>query len=288
MPCRKSSVSEAVEKIAEFSSVETPAGKKYYLENLIDFEDYYYYGLTDNGKIRFILESKDGTTKELNCNPVFYCKICTVFLFPNRQTPFTKIHLTKANYAVVSASEISTLYLPYIQFSEMKEYSLTTWLNDILKELRSYRYSTIVFDLRHNPGGKFDQMLYQRFFNTNKEELEKYNIAIVTTGRTASAACWFTNELLTNFPHAKIFGEETAQAVYNNIGVMPQVLKKLNCYFCFPSYIGEGNFPKLIERSTDIYRGIMPDVEVFEDIESYLKGEDAIYKAIYEYYNKKD
>jgi hypothetical protein len=32
----------------------------------------------------------------------------------------------------------------------------------------------------------------------------------------------------------------------------------------------------------------MPDVEVFEDIESYLKGEDAIYKAIYEYYNKKD
>ena len=88
------------------------------------------------------------------------------------------------------------------------------------------------------------------------------------------------------FPHVKIFGEETAQAVFNNTGIRPQVLKKLNCNFSFPINVGVGNFPKLIERSTDIYRGIMPDVEVLEDFESTLNGEDAIYKAIYEYYNK--
>jgi len=279
------SINEAVDRIAEFSSIETPAGKKYPIESLLRFEDFYYYGLTDNGKIQFTLESKDGTTEVLNCKPIDYKKASFELLQSKKLTSFTN-RITQTNYGVIGVPEISTLYLPYTQFGETAEYTLSEWLDDILKELRSYTYKTIVFDLRYNPGGQFDQMLYQRFFNTNKEELEKYNIAVVTTGRTASAACWFTNDILNTFPHVKIFGEETAQAVFNNTGIRPQVLKKLNCNFSFPINVGVGNFPKLIERSTDIYRGIMPDVEVLEDFESTLNGEDAIYKAIYEYYNK--
>ena len=39
-------------------------------------------------------------------------------------------------------------------------------------------------------------------------------------------------------------------------------------------------------RSTDTSRGTFPDVEILETFEGYLKGEDAVYKAIYEYYKE--
>ena len=36
---------------------------------------------------------------------------------------------------------------------------------------------------------------------------------------------------------------------------------------------------------SDIHRGTLPDVEVYEKFEDFMKGEDTIYNAIYEYFN---
>jgi hypothetical protein len=62
-------------------------------------------------------------------------------------------------------------------------------------------------------------------------------------------------------------------------------LKGLNCKFAFPKVLDE--YTPLIElkkRTDSYYRGIMPDVEVCENFEDFMKGEDTIYNAIYDYF----
>ncbi len=280
------SIDEVVDRIAEFSSIETPAGKKHLIEGLLDFENCYYFGLTDNGKIRLTLESEDGTTKVLKCKPVLYKNVCFEGLSPKNQTSFTNIRLSGKNYGVKGVPEISTLYAPCVSFKDMHTEDANSWFNDILNELNTGTYTTIVFDLRYNGGGNYNQMFYRNVFETNKKIFEKHNIAVITTGRTCSASLNFIDDLLSIFPHVKLFGEETGQAVSGNTAVRPQILKKIECSFNFPMNYLSGGFPNLLERNPDPARGAVPDVEVLGDFESSLNGEDAIYKAIYEYYNK--
>ena len=65
--------------------------------------------------------------------------------------------------------------------------------------------------------------------------------------------------------------------------------KKLNCHFNFP-HILDTEIPELYKRAeevthSDIHRGTLPDVEVYEKFEDFMKGEDTIYNAIYDYFN---
>ena len=64
-------------------------------------------------------------------------------------------------------------------------------------------------------------------------------------------------------------------------------MKTLQCEFIFPQAVDTAN-EYLIKRAeevthSDIHRGTMPDVEVSENFEDFMKGEDTIYNAIYEY-----
>ena len=66
-------------------------------------------------------------------------------------------------------------------------------------------------------------------------------------------------------------------------------LKKLNCHFVFPQQLDDQ--PELQKRArevthSDIHCGVLPDVEVYEKFEDFMKGEDTIYNKIYEYFNK--
>ena len=60
-------------------------------------------------------------------------------------------------------------------------------------------------------------------------------------------------------------------------------LTKLNCIFIFP--IWEDNLEQIKTRSDDPYRGTMPDIEVQENFDDFINGEDSIYNAIYDYFN---
>ena len=123
----------------------------------------------------------------------------------------------------------------------------------------------------------------------NKAAFEKYNLATITTGRTASAACWFLNELLRIFPQIVIFGEETGEAIFNYTDIpYSNVLKYLQCNFAFPHQIDD-HVDELYKRAeevthSDIHRGTMPDVEVYAAFENWLNGEDTIYNTIFEYF----
>ena len=279
------SVAEAIDKIGEYIPSETPAGKKYYLQNIYLYEEYFYYGLTKNGKFQFTLESNEGKTKILTCSPSIPKKTYLKSLQPKTDTLFSQPVLVHRNYGIKPVPENMMLYIPFNSVNDSYEYSINNWINDVIQELNEHTYKTIVFDVRYNGGGKlFNMILISGLLYAHKEDLEKYNIAVIASGRTYSAACTFLDEMLRIFPHVKIFGEETGQAVFNYTAVHPQTLKKLNCYFGYPTQID--NVPQLTKRSTDTSRGTFPDVEVLEDFESSLNGEDTIYKAIYEYYNK--
>ncbi len=273
---------EAIDMLSEYISYETIISKKYFLENLLAYNDYKYAGLLDKkGRLCYELEAPDGKTELITCSFVNFEKSKYLPVRPEIENKTHPKYKKQKNYSITPCPEKATLYIPYNACREMEGYTPADWFSDILKELDSGLYSTIVFDLRYNRGG-FD--LTSGLLEQNKARLSKYNIALVAGGRSFSASGWFINSVLTLFPDAKLFGEEMGQAVFNYTGDRPETLKKLKCEFWFPLLVDDLEVIK--KRADNIYRGIMPDVEVSESYEAFMQGEDAIYTAIYAYFNK--
>ena len=278
-------VNQACDRLLEFQPYETTTGAKYCCTQDFYYNIFKYAGLlSKNNTINFLLESSDGEQKKLFCSFESTKKTRWSGLQLKKQNPYSPYFVAQ-QYALKTCPEKRTVYIPYNSCHGMAEYSVTALISDLMKELETGLYDTVVFDIRLNGGGEqpvthiFRHQLYE-----HKDELSKYNMAIVIGGRTYSAACWFLNNFLDVFPDATVFGEETGQAVFNYTMVMPYRLHYLNFDFKFPQIVDD--LPVLKARAKDIYRGTMPDVEIQESFEDYINGEDTIYNAIYEYFNK--
>ena len=277
------SINEAIDKVAQFRSYETEVAKKYFLEHNIPYNDYKYAGLLDeNEKLRLKLESPDGKTEELKLKFIDVRKAKFNKFQPLKENECLP-HFVTEKYDITPCPEKRTLYIPINSCMEREDYPVSEWFEDIIKELDKGSYDTLVFDLRYNPGGTmFTYGLPEKY----KDVLDKYNIALVANGRTFSASTWFMESILTVCPDAKIFGEETGEAIFNYTGVRNEELKALKCKIIFPMYLDEiSPLTNLKKRTSEYYRGIMPDVEVQEDFEVFMQGEDANYNAIYNYFN---
>ena len=274
---------EAVDKIAAYYSYETLVARKYFIEKRFPFTDYKYAGLLDKkGKLRITLESPEGKTEELSIKGVNSKNINFIQITPGKENKFLP-HFETKNYGIKPCPEKRTLYVPYLSCQAIEDYPPDVWFSEIITELNSGLYDTLVFDLRYNHGG---YQLTWGFPEKYRDELNKYNIALIASGRTFSASTIFMESILNACPAAKIFGEETGQAIYNYTGLKFEDLKSLNCKFAFPNFLDEITPLTTIKKRTDeYYRGIMPDVEVQENFELFMQGEDAIYNAIYGYYN---
>lgn len=277
-------VNQACDRLLEFLSYETRTGAKYWVTQQETYNIFKYAGLLGkNNKISFLLESGEGKQEKLSCSFVSTKFTTWSGLQLKKQNPYSPYSVTQ-NYELKPCPEKRTIYIPYNKCQGIADYPVTALISDLLKELETGAYDTVVFDIRLNGGGEqpvtyiFRHQLYD-----HKEELSKYNMAIVIGGRTYSAACWFLNNFLDVFPDATVFGEETGQAVFNYTMVMPYRLHYLNCDFMFPQIVDD--LPVLKARAKDIYRGTIPDVEIQERFEDYIQGEDTIYNTIYAYYN---
>lgn len=280
-------VEEAINKAAEYYPVETTAGKKYLLERKYYFEEYYYLGLSEGNKLRFTFEAEDGSIEVVRCKPSTWNKASIKQVEYKTDTSFSYISLKETNYGIKTAPEIKTLYIMFNKVYETDEYKLEYLFSDLSKNLKADNYNTIVFDIRYNGGGESDVLYrFTSILKSISEELQDYNIAIAASGRTYSAACKFIDNVIKIYPDVILFGEETGQAVFNYSYVIPNKLKNLNCIFSCPKVFDIA--PQLEKRSNDIHRGTMPDVEVMEDFKGFIKGEDSIYKAIYEYFRKEE
>ena len=290
------SVEEARTKLLDYSvlSYETVTGEKYDLEFPLSYINLKTAGLVQkNGKISLTLESRDGSIKTINCSALKLSKIRRfIRLSPDKENQFYHYDTNK-NYRIFTSEEKHAIYVQYNRCMEDESYTCQKWFADIISELQTGKYNTVVFDLRYNPGGygTMEFMINNEFWRY-KSEFDKYNLVLITSGRTASCATWFMNDFLRNFPNVKIFGEETGQTVFNYTNrPLTNKLKTLNCDFAFPKQIDDA-VPELYKRArevthSDVHRGTLPDVEVYENFEDFMKGEDAIYNAIYDYFNSK-
>ena len=284
-------VQEALEKISKYIAYETPSGLKYSFETSISYETLNRVGLTEsNGKIKIKLQKDDGTIDILNCKPVFIPKTEFCTQLPKTKNPVNTMQDISCDYCIKTSKENDTIYVHFNRVWCNTDYLPKDLFEDLMKEIDSDLYKTIVFDLRYNGGGSPEIVfMLSHLLYDNKAAFEKYNLAAITTGRTASAACWFLNELLRIFPQIVIFGEETGEAVFNYTDVpYSNVLKYLQCNFAFPNQIDD-HVDELYKRAeevthSDIHRGTMPDVEVYAAFEDWLNGEDTIYNIIFEYF----
>ena len=274
----------ACKELARFIPYETEIGAKFFITQNFRYNDFKYAGLLDkNNKISFVLESKEGQTEKITCSFVNVRKTKWIGIQPYKANPYSP-YFIKDFYELKPCPERKTIYIPYNVCEGIPGYPATDLIEDLMKELRTGDYDTVVFDIRLNGGGEqIITHIFRHKLYDNREELLRYNLAIVIGGRTYSAACWFLNNFLDVFPEATVFGEETGEAVFNYTMVMPYELHNLSCEFIFPQIID--NLPVLKARAKDIYRGTMPDVEVKESFEDFMNGQDTIYNAIYAYYN---
>ena len=63
---------------------------------------------------------------------------------------------------------------------EDENYICQKWFEDIISELNTGKYNTVVFDVRYNPGGygSMEFMINNEFWRY-KSEFDKYNLAIL-------------------------------------------------------------------------------------------------------------
>jgi hypothetical protein len=271
---------------------ETASGAKYCLENGISYLSLEAGGLIQKkGQISLTLENLHGIRKTVLCKPFTPTQKTKWYgLAPLKYNEFNVHNDRNTPFKIKTNPDKKTIYMQYNNCEDDYEYSLATWFSEMLAELQTGSYDTIVFDLRYNPGGEISsEISLNSLLFRNKEELNKYNLAIIITGRTYSCACMFLNDFIRNYPQVKIFGEETGQAVFNYTNINPNnYLKKLNCYFSFPMQLDE--VPELYKRAqevthTDVHCGTFPDVPAGESFKDWLYGEDAIYNTIYDYFN---
>ena len=290
-----SSAKDACQKLSRYSvySYETQSGVKYCLESSISYLILQAVGLVQkNGKISFTFEDLDGNTETVLCKPVLNTSKQKWFYKSRENQDRVVVHNDMYTpYLIKTDADRKTVYMQYNSCKDNVEYSLTTWFSQLMTELNSGSYDTVVFDLRYNGGGTIaSEITLNHLLYKNKEELEKYNLAIIETGRSYSCACRVLDDFIRNYPNLVIFGEETGQAVFNYTNVSSNnYLKKLNCYFVYPNELDE--VPDLYRRArevthTDVHCGTFPDVAVSESYEDWLNGEDTIYNAIYDYFNK--
>ena len=288
------SVEDARDRIENFSIApfETVTGEKYEFEYTLNFICLKEAGLVQkNGKARLTLESPDGEIKTISCKPITPSKFLKwEKISPEKENTLIYHYDVSKKYIVTPSEEKRTIYVQYNSCLEDPAYTIQNWFSDIASELKTGRYNTVVFDLRYNQGGQMStQIAIDNELWKYKSEFDKCNLAIVTTGRTYSCACKFLNDFITLYPQVVLFGEETGQAVYNYTGYhVGNNLKKLNCIFVFPQQLDDE--PELFKRArevthSDVHCGTLPDVEVSERFEDFMKGQDTIYNAIYDYFN---
>lgn len=279
-------VEQVRDKLADYRPFETETGKKFVIGRQY-YNDYKQAGLLEkNGKIRFKFQNDSGNEDEVIIKIVDTINPQLIHLSSEIRVPDLPSYNVNAgcnNYFLSFCPEIKTIYVHYESCESLYDYNFSSLIDDLMNELHRNDYKTIVWDVRKNGGGLlYDMNLLHMLLYSNKEELEKYNQAVVFGGNTYSAAVDFIDRFLTTFPNAVLFGEESGQAIDNFTCVYPYELKHLKCMFSYPTSMDDT--PTLHEKFNDTSRGVIPDVQVLDDYNILFTGKDAAYLAVEEYF----
>ncbi len=151
------------------------------------------------------------------------------------------------------------------------------FMDDMMAELEKNRtqIDRIVIDLRHNEGGS--EMLWNDAVDKYCDELNQYEIDLLIGRTTFSAGVDAIDTSLYCLDHVVLYGEETGLAVHNYTDVKPVTLKRTG--YILQTVTHEDYNNVINKRAKDVSRGVLPDVEVEQTFEDYLKGIDDVYES---------
>lgn len=131
-----------------------------------------------------------------------------------------------------------------------------------------------VLDLRNNLGGS--EVLWNDAVAKYESYLEQYPIKLLIGKATFSAAVDAIDTTLLYFDDVTLYGEETGLAVHNYTAVQKVALYNTGSVLGIPTH--EDYCHVIHKRSKNVYKGVMPDVEVVQTFEGYVNGIDEVYR----------
>lgn len=142
-------------------------------------------------------------------------------------------------------------------------------------EKNSDRYDCFVVDLRRNSGG--NSILINDAIAKHWEELNAHKIKLLIGKGTYSAAVDAIDAfLIAGFDDVTLYGEETGLAIHNYTQVSGSILPNTGNIVGIVEH--EAWFGAINKRATDLSRGVMPDIEVIQEYDDYVKGIDNVYR----------
>ena len=278
------SINDVLEKYGSINSYETQRGRMTFLEQPMWECDLVYLDLLDSNQhgVEFEVENEQGNIENFDVELVSWDECNLIYLEDVycEQEEMSISYRNKSNglnYCFEADSEHDIMYFLYTQCAEMEDYSLEQCFEDMMDELNANpSYDEIVFDVRWNQGG--NRFIMLPLLERYKDELAQKKISIIVGKSTYSAAFQFVEDCLQLFDEVFIYGEETGQAINNYTEVNMIDLPALNCGMSVPTV--KDYLPELEKRYEDLERGIIPDEEIYQTYEDYLKGVDTIYEFI--------
>lgn len=275
------SVNDVIEKYGSINSYETERGKMAFLEQPLWESDLVYLDLINSNQkeVELVIEDEQGNIETFNMELVSWDECSLINLEEVcEELPISYRNAAKGlNYCFEGDLEHGTMYFLYTQCVEMENYSLEQCFEDMINEMMTNsNYDEIVFDVRWNMGG--NRWIMQPLLEKYKDELVQKKISIIVGKSTYSAAFQFVEDCLQLFDEVFIYGEESGQAINNYTEINRIDLPALNCTMIVPTM--EDYVPEIEKRYEDMERGIIPDEEIYQTYEDYLKGIDTIYEFI--------
>lgn len=145
-----------------------------------------------------------------------------------------------------------------------------------MKENEEY-IDYFVLDLRNNLGGS--ELLWNNAINRHQSYINQFPIKVLIGRSTFSAGVDAIDMTLYRFTDVTLYGEETGLAVHNYTSCASVILPNTQSELMITQHQDFSH--KLITRAEDVFKGVLPDIEVKQSFSNYLNGiDDVYYEAI--------
>lgn len=280
------SMEEVIEEYKRIYPCETEIAIEGSIGRNMSYNDLSYLGLTNEKKCRFSLVLKNGERKDIMIEPILEDEI------KNYTTYTLKDHIdelplclqqpegTNDNYWYKIDEDNRAFYFRYNRCVDEEKY--IDFSDKMVEAMvaNQEKYDKFVVDLRSNPGGN-GRFLMNFLFKYNIF-LKEQDARILVGNRTFSAGISAVDDFLYYVYKVTIYGRETGGIVggFTELGNL-QLDKSGNSVNYSTLLTGYSRLAKR-KKQTDIWRGIIPDVEVVPTIDEYLSGYDTVYEKAVE------
>ncbi len=254
--------------------------------DMMSYNDLSYLGLANEKKCQFSLILRNGERKDIMIEPLLEDEIknCTAYTLKDHidvlPLRLQQSEGTNDNYWYKIDEVNRVFYFKYNRGVDEEKY--IDFSDKMVETMvaNQDKYDKFVVDLRTNPGGNA-RFLMNFLFKYNNF-LKVQDTRILVGNITFSGGIAAVDDFLYYVNKVTIYGSETGGIVggFTDSGTLK--LDKSGNAINYSTLLT--GYSRLAERKkqTDIWRGIIPDVEVVPTIDEYLSGYDTVYEKAVE------